>query len=93
MNRNFSHKDTQRGLRPQPKKMKPQITQITLINKKIRRKFLLQNYCYESVSSCRPKFSCQKNKKLTHCNTKGHEEKKICVICVICGFYFSFVSV
>jgi hypothetical protein len=30
----ISHKVTQRGLRPQPKRMEPQITQITQINKK-----------------------------------------------------------
>jgi hypothetical protein len=61
---------TQRGLRPQPKKMEPQITQITQINKKnlrkkIRRKFLSQKHCYKLVSSCMPKYSCQKNKKFT----------------------------
>ena len=33
--------------------------------KKIRRKFLSQKHCYKLVSSCMPKYSCQKNKKLT----------------------------
>jgi hypothetical protein len=72
----ISHKVTSCGLSPQPKKMKPQITLITLItliNKKIRRKFLLQKYCYESVSSGRPKFSFPKNKKLTESTTKLHK--------------------
>jgi WD40 repeat protein len=45
-------------------------------NKLIQASLPLQNYCYESVSSCRPKFSCQKNKKLTHCTTKVQKEKK-----------------
>ena len=50
-----------------------------------------QKHCYESVSSGRPKFSCQKNKKLTDSITDYKKYKKIsviCVICVICGPLF-----
>jgi hypothetical protein len=31
---------------------------------------------YDLVYRCSPKYSCQKNKKLTNSTTKGHKEKK-----------------
>jgi hypothetical protein len=62
---NFSHKGTRRGLRPQPKKWNHRLHRLHRLIKKIRRKFLSQKHCYKLVSSCMPKYSCQKNKKLT----------------------------
>jgi hypothetical protein len=43
--------------------------------KKIRQNFLSQKYGYNLVSSCRPKYSCQRNKKLTDSITENTEEK------------------
>ena len=45
----FSHKGTRRCLWPQPKKMEPQITQITQINKKILSKKWGENFCLKSI--------------------------------------------
>jgi hypothetical protein len=44
--------------------------------KKMVRIFSSQMHCYDLVYRCSPKYSCQKNKKLKDCNTKGHKEKK-----------------
>jgi hypothetical protein len=65
------HKDTQRGLRPQPKKSRRvEGWKVRKRQKKIRQNFLPQKYRYNLVSSFRPKYLCQKNKKLTESTTK-----------------------
>jgi hypothetical protein len=45
----FSHEVTQRDPKPQPKKMEPQITQITQINKKFLRKKWGEIFCLKST--------------------------------------------